>query len=269
MKQIYIQTKSGQEGPFSIGELAQKGISPDTPVWCEGMTEWTVASKVSELRGNFSFSATPPPFGINTPPKFNPAADNAITEKRSYKPSIYQLAGIGMVVILGFLYFAKQGDASTSTDYHSENMNLIDSSAEVDPVEAERKRINEEITAKNMTYRNNWSKYIVCGNGDYKANSLGGIYDLEVLVDNKTEYPLDEVNVTVSYIKDNGGVYKTEDVTIYNVPENGRASMPAPDSNRGTSVTMEIKSITSKKLHFHYSAEVDIEGKEDPYFAKY
>ena len=268
MKKFYIQSKSGQEGPFSIEELSQKTIPPDTPVWCEGISDWTVASNLSELQGKIHFVAAPPPFGINTPPKFNSMSEDA-TKKKGFKPSVYQLAGIGFVVVLAFLYFSKQGDASTSTEYQSPNMSLIDSSAEVDPAEEERKRINEEITAKNMAYRNNWSKYITCGNGDYKASGLGGISDLEVVVDNKTEYALDEVNVTVSYIKDNGSVYKTEDVTIYNVPEKGRASMPAPDSNRGTLVSMEIKSITSKRMHFYYSAFVDVEGKEDPYFAKY
>ncbi|MDB5013864.1 MAG: hypothetical protein JWQ25_2066 [Daejeonella sp.] len=268
MKQIYIQTKSGQEGPFSIGELSQRNISPDTPVWCEGMDTWTAASKVLELQGKINFSNTPPPF-INVPPSFDPKVDNFTAEKRSYKPSLYQLAGIGIVVVSAFLYFSKKGDASTSTEINSANVELIDSSAEVGSAEEERKRINERITARNVEIRNNWMKYIVCGNGDYKASGLGGIYDLEVIVANTTEYILDEVNVTVSYIKDNGDVYKTEDVTIYNVPVDGKASMPAPDSNRGTTVTMEIKSITSKKMHYHYSAQVDVEGKEDPYFAKY
>ena len=36
-----------------------------------------------------------------------------------------------------------------------------------------------------------------------------------IIVTNNTEYLLNEVNVTVDYIKDNGGIYKTEIVTIF------------------------------------------------------
>ena len=135
-------------------------------------------------------------------------------------------------------------------------------------MEIERKRINAEITAKNTNYRNNWERFIWAKNDEYEYSPLGGIYNLEVVVTNETEYTLDEVVVSVQYIKDNGAIHKTEAVTIYNVPPHGKASMPAPDSDRGTSVKMEINAISSKKMHFCYDSAIDTRGVEDPYFCK-
>jgi hypothetical protein len=64
----FIIENNVQQGPFSIYELNEKGLSGETLVWCEGMTDWTPAWKVEELR-RFLESKTrqvPPPFGQGT-----------------------------------------------------------------------------------------------------------------------------------------------------------------------------------------------------------
>ena len=38
-----------QEGPFTVEELAQQGISPDSEVWAPGMADWMQAGDVPEL----------------------------------------------------------------------------------------------------------------------------------------------------------------------------------------------------------------------------
>ena len=166
------------------------------------------------------------------------------------------------------MYFSKQGDASTGSQASTYSSNEVIDSTATNEAEVDRQRINAKITAKNANYRNNWSRFITANAGDYKFSSLGGIYDLEAVVQNQTDYPLDEVHISISYIKDNGKTYKTEYVTVYNVPANGKASMPAPDSDRGTSVSFEITDINSKKMHFLYSNSMEVEGKDDPYFSR-
>lgn len=48
---IFIIDRNGQQaGPFSFDQLVQKGISPETLVWKQGMADWTPAWKVEELR---------------------------------------------------------------------------------------------------------------------------------------------------------------------------------------------------------------------------
>lgn len=46
----FILVDGRQEGPFSIQQLAAKGINADTMVWCEGMEEWQPADHVAELQ---------------------------------------------------------------------------------------------------------------------------------------------------------------------------------------------------------------------------
>ena len=51
MKKIYwIVTDGIQQGPFSLDELKSRtDITPDTPVWREGMSDWTTVSMLPEL----------------------------------------------------------------------------------------------------------------------------------------------------------------------------------------------------------------------------
>ena len=123
-----------------------------------------------------------------------------------------------------------------------------------------------ELAAKNINYRNNWGRYIRANAGNFKTNTFGGIYNLEATVNNQTDYPLEEVSIAVSYIKENGGTHKTEIVTIYNVPAHGKASVPAPDSNRGKSVNLRITKIKAKRMNFLYSPDISVEGRDDPYY---
>lgn len=50
MEYFIIDNNGQQAGPFSLDQLAQKGITPETLVWAQGMTDWTPAWKVEELR---------------------------------------------------------------------------------------------------------------------------------------------------------------------------------------------------------------------------
>lgn len=49
--EFFIINHNGQQaGPFSFDQLVQKGISPETLVWKQGMADWTPAWKVEDLR---------------------------------------------------------------------------------------------------------------------------------------------------------------------------------------------------------------------------
>jgi hypothetical protein len=134
--------------------------------------------------------------------------------------------------------------------------------------ENERKRINEEITRKNQEYRNNWPDYIGVNKSSYQTRLVGGIYGLELTVTNRTEYLLDEVTVTVTYIKSNGDVWKTVEIPIYNIPARGEKSYSVPDVGRGTSVETDISGILSRKMHFCYTPGNWASNMDDPYFCK-
>lgn len=49
--EFFIIDHNGQQaGPFSFDQLVQKGISPETLVWKQGMADWAPAWKVEDLR---------------------------------------------------------------------------------------------------------------------------------------------------------------------------------------------------------------------------
>lgn len=58
---FYIDQSTNQQcGPFSVNDLKTKNITPDTPVWCSGMTNWTVAGNVPELSVLFGYNQSNP-----------------------------------------------------------------------------------------------------------------------------------------------------------------------------------------------------------------
>lgn len=50
MASYYIVENNQQAGPFTVDQLAERGISADTSVWTDGMTSWVPASQVYELQ---------------------------------------------------------------------------------------------------------------------------------------------------------------------------------------------------------------------------
>ena len=81
MKQYYIIRNDQQAGPYTLDELAAMGITPDTIVWTEGMTDWTPARQVSELNSLFTRSAQTPPsystpnYGAPSAPQYHTPAE--------------------------------------------------------------------------------------------------------------------------------------------------------------------------------------------------
>ncbi len=64
-KTYFIIRDNTQQGPFSLEELREQGITSATMVWTEGMPQWAPAWQVEELKniiyGNQT-AATPPPY---------------------------------------------------------------------------------------------------------------------------------------------------------------------------------------------------------------
>ena len=59
MKTYYIHDGQQQLGPFTIEQLKEQTIKPGTPVWHQGIANWTAANDIDEL--NEIVSAVAPP----------------------------------------------------------------------------------------------------------------------------------------------------------------------------------------------------------------
>ena len=276
MRKYFIHNGETENGPFDIEQLKSMQIKSETPIWYEGLQNWTVAGNVEELKAIIISTSIPPKFENFTqqnsnvhPPSFRKTnfETNQYIEPKKSKTLRNVLIGVGVLAIV-FIGLSIATNSSEPT--YNENGEFIDvDSSAASVVDEERNRINEELTIKNRNYRNNIEQYVVANTNRYTYNELGGISNLDIIVTNNTEYLLDEVNVNIDYIKDNGGIYKSEIVTIYNIPAKQDKSVSAPESNRGTSVDAKIQTISSKKLHMCYdNTFAPKAGEIDPYFCK-
>lgn len=275
MRKYFIHNGISEVGPFDFEQLKTMQLKNETPIWYEGLHNWTTANNIEELKPILNSIVSPPKFenfaqqnsNINPPMFSKPVYENNqnfAPKKRKTLRNI--LIGIG---VLAVLFFGLAIYASTNSEPTYDNNGEFISSESVDSQDAEKDRINAVLTEKNRNYRNNIEQYVGASTNQYSYNELGGISNLDIIVTNNTEYLLDEVNVAVEYIKDSGGIYKTEIVTIYNIPAKQDKSASAPESDRGTSVNAKVQSISSKKLHMCYdNSFAPKAGEIDPYFCK-
>lgn len=276
MKKYFIHNGQNEIGPFDFEQLKIMQIKNETPIWFEGLQNWTTANNVEELKTLISSASLPPKFenftqqnsNIHLPIFSRPIYDNnQYNAPKKSKTLRNVLIGVGVVAFLfiGLIVFSM----SKSDENYDQNGEFIESDSAASAAENENDRINAALTEKNRNYRNNIEQYVVANTNKYSYNEFGGISNLDIIVTNNTEYLLDEVTVAVDYIKDNGGIYKTEIVTVYNIPAKQDKSTSAPESDRGTSVNAAIQTISSKKLHICYdNTFAPKAGTVDPYFCK-
>ena len=281
MRKYFIHNGETENGPLDIEQLKSMQIKSETPIWYEGLQNWTIAGNVEDLKSIIISTSTPPKFknfaqqNSNVhPPSFRKTSfePNQNFEPKKSKTLRNVLIGVG---VLAVLFIGLSIASNNSEPTYNENGEFIGvDSAATSVVDEERNRINEELTIKNRNFRNNFEKYIRVSTNQYTYNELGGISNLDIIVSNDTDYMLDEVNVNVDYIKDNGEIFKSEIVTLNNIPAHQNKSASAPESNRGTSVEVRMDGITSKKMHFCLYATNGIgtysepENANDPYFCK-
>ncbi|WP_366183896.1 DUF4339 domain-containing protein [Flavobacterium ovatum] len=275
MRKYFIHNGQSEVGPFDFEQLKTMQLKNATPIWYEGLQNWTTANNIEELKSILNSNVSPPKFenftqhNLNVhPPLFSkPVYENNQNYAPKKKKTLRNiLIGFGVLTVL---FFGLIIYASTSSEpTYIENGEFIPNES-IDNQAAEKARINAELTEKNRSYRNNIEQYVGASTNRYSYNELGGISNLDIIVTNNTEYLLNEVNIAVDYIKDNGGIYKTEIVTIYNIPAKQDKSTSAPESNRGTSVNAKVQSISSNKLHMCYdNSFAPKAGEIDPYFCR-
>lgn len=63
---FHILINNVKQGPFSIEELSNKGITPNTMVWTVGFPDWKPAKQVPELSNLLSSLPPEPPVVVNT-----------------------------------------------------------------------------------------------------------------------------------------------------------------------------------------------------------
>jgi hypothetical protein len=164
-------------------------------------------------------------------------APDEIAELHQNKTSLRWIILIPFVIVLGVLAaVSRQGESSSSTN----------------PVKTEKTGKQGAITGgeasvKKMV-RNNIRLYVKVESNDYDHKGLGGITNLEISVNNPTDYTLDKVRVKIMYIKANGSIHETKYEDFFFIRPDTKATHKIPDTKRGTSVKCEVATIKSKAL---------------------
>lgn len=256
MSQYYYHDGHEQKGPFTIEELKNENIKPDTLIWFEGITEWRKASDVEVLKD--LFRKGPPPL----PGAVQESTEVVNVKKKSMLP--YIIGGVVLVIlIIGYLMYQNSKHEAeiinVQTVLDQKTKEAEDQRLAQQQKESELKTANDALEAKQKKYRNGWNRYVTLTGSKYLTSGLGGISDLDLTISNSTEYPLDNVEVEVDYIKTNGGIYKTEKMAFDIIPAGTNKTLRAPNSDRGTSVKIRIQKIKGSAFHFCYDHDYRIE----------
>ena len=276
MRKYFIHNGQTEKGPFDIDQLKELQIASETPIWFEGMQNWTTAGNIPELQSIINSYGLPPKFEIplqttTIPPTFY-KPENVIYELPAKKNNTFRnvfigIGAIGIIYLLAAIFL--NANTTEAQPFNTETaVEVIDEPAvRLEYQEAEKAKVNEDITAKNREIRNNITDYVNVVTNTYSVDALGGITNLDVVIQNSTLFLLDEVFVEVTYIKENGNAFKIELVTLYNIPAKQDKSASAPDSERGLSVEVKVIGIRSKKLKLCYDNAVAPEvGNVDPFY---
>jgi hypothetical protein len=153
-----------------------------------------------------------------------PIADNYSKAGSAIKYILWTLAAVIILVVL-------------INTFREQSINTANATAQI---QAEnRDRINT---------RNNITQLVRATSSNFQTRGIGGIFNLDITVNNSTKYLLEDVSVLVTYIKADGDVYKKEIVDFPYVSPNGYLTVMAPTSDRGIRVTYQIIKIKSAAL---------------------
>ncbi len=158
MKKYYLHDGTEQKGPFDIEELKSKNLNRDTPIWYEGINEWTTIGNVNELKE--IITATPPPFitqKASPPPVQKPIQETRVSselpqQKSSIGRKLLIWGGIIVLGLIGYLVF--------NQIQHQEN-------------QIDRDNTNNEIEDTKNRIRNNITSYVTAERNEYTYNKLG------------------------------------------------------------------------------------------------
>jgi hypothetical protein len=122
MKKFYLHNGAEQSGPFDLNELREKKITQSTPIWYEGISDWTNAENVDELKELFK-SAAPPPFKQNISKK---------PVKKSYRTwNIIRFSIVGIIFLV--LLIAYLNNNYSGNGSYQEKVMTIEEIERADP----------------------------------------------------------------------------------------------------------------------------------------
>jgi hypothetical protein len=96
--------------------------------------------------------------------------------------------------------------------------------------------------------RNNIRSLVTASVNNYSKGAFGGLSEIQLTVNNRSSYTIDEITVEIQYILSNAKLYKTEILNFQNIAPASSLMLEAPTSSRGVKINYRIVSVKSKEL---------------------
>ncbi len=280
MKQFFYHDGKQQIGPVDFEQLRTSNIKKDTPIWHDGLENWTTAGKIDELSG--IFLKTPPPYFENNqaPPDYVIGSENDFIEEKEFNYKKLALFTIPIIIIIWIIFHFWNLSNNNSLNEQKIEETIIQKNDNIEEtlnsVKAEVQKItrqkeiekNQEID-KQKNIRINWPNYIQISNPSARANFFGVLEKVSFTIVNKSDYNLEEVTINVLIIKDNGQLHGMKEIIKNNIPANGYLDVSEYiNTERGSKAKFDIIGVVSHNLGLCY--HVDVEGnvlpfENDPY----
>ena len=271
MSTYYLHDGRNEIGPFTIDVLKKQKLTRNTPIRQIDTNSWMPAEKLGELNELVA------PRKIKRPKDIVPVMVERVTNLHYRKPRVLYGSLLGIALIAGISIYSikktsvqspvQENVTPTKAQPVVNTMTAVDTQVQVAGVATKKKedtiQKKEDVT---KATRLRWNKLIAASNSNYGIGFLGGIKDLSVMVNNRSDYPVDEAIIKVTYIKANGSVWKTKLITINNIPAHDSKEQSVPDVGRGKKVKVSLNKVVSKKMKLSYTEGQKIKNTEDPYF---
>lgn len=130
--EYFIIDKNGQQaGPFSIAQLIQQGITPETLVWKQGMEDWTPAWKVEELKNSIPPAYHAPEQNYQQPYQ-QPIYQQPVNQQPPKKGNklVWKLLAASIVVILLVFTFTNPSEEAHKNKVCTEVTTAIEKATE-------------------------------------------------------------------------------------------------------------------------------------------
>lgn len=200
MKKYYLHNGTEQQGPFDLDELKAKQIDKNTPIWYEGLPEWTIAEKIDDLKEILKTS-TPPPFGTkqSVPPPINKHTTEHSQKVQPHKKNnagrtFFVVVIVLAIIVGGYAIFDDMNSDSNAGKSYQEQVMTIE--------EIERSQPTKFLSAS----------------GTYKENFWGDKFNVNCVITNKaTVATYKDAVIRITYYSKTETALGSKDYTIYEV----------------------------------------------------
>lgn len=208
MKKYYLHNGTDQQGPFDIEDLKSKLINKDTPIWYSGLSDWTTADKIEELRDLFK-TTTPPPYSTTQTPPINKQTTQTETknaEKYTIEPKKKSNVGKTVAIIVVVILIVIVGGLAIL-----ENMNSGNGYGTGGDTYQEKVMTIEEIERATPTD-------FLSASGTYKQNFWGNKFKVSVVITNKaTVATYKDAVIRITYYSKTKTELGSKEYTIYEI----------------------------------------------------